>query len=89
MILYKDNKVSGEFELSNQEIADKFLLSETYNEWGEENLHWPLMRCIVYVIGDFENKGGLQSTFACETDEQREASDKELEEIHQIVLKDR
>lgn len=51
MKLWKNNKLSGEYELSEQEIADRFLASK-YAEYP-----WRLDRALGVFIGDNEPDG--------------------------------
>lgn len=64
MKLWKDNKITGEWELPDEEVATRFLASK----FGDlDEYPWPLDRALPVFIGANEADGGLQSVFVTDT----------------------
>ena len=55
MKLYRDNRRSGEWELTEEEIARRYLASDYATWW-----HWPLERKLSLFL---ESSNGLSSTW--------------------------
>ena len=60
MPLWKDNKISGKYEMSYEEIRQKFKKSKYYGYWGE---YWLLDRALSAFISEKEENGGLSSVW--------------------------